>query len=242
MASVLLPPNTSPLERNLEQSMALYGDQREVRIDKLWQPFECPVEVLPFLARGLGVRRWDPAWPEATRRQVVADAIAVHRIRTLGAVEAALDDIGAVHYVDERPSGAAFKMAISVYNSNTLLGETDPATLRVYIDDVKRFSVHYDLTLAASLDCSPIHFAAGVGGVQIGDFTLEVDVSENNVATGTTAIAGHARVGYELTASPGTIADADGLTGVAYLPVAPGRRRDRGRDRRDLHPRRGRAG
>lgn len=215
--ATLLPPNASPFERSLEQGMAPYGDEREVFIDKLWRPFECPIKVLPFLAWALGVRRWDPAWPEAVRRQAVADAIAVHRIRgTLGAVRAALDEVGAVYDIEERPGGARFKMAISVYNSNTLLGETDVAALREYIDDVKRYSVHYDLELAASLDCSPIHIMAGVGGVQIGDFRLEVDVAANNAATGAPAIAGHARVGYELTASPSTIDDADGLMGAAY--------------------------
>lgn len=215
--ATLLPPNASPLERSFEQAMAPYGDEREVFVDKLWRPFECPIEVLPFLAWALGVRRWDPAWPEAVRRQAVADAIAVHRIRgTLGAVEAALDEVGAVYDIEERPGGADFTMAVSVYNSNTLLGETDVAALREYIDDVKRFSVHYDLALAASLDCSPIHIMAGVGGVQIGDFRLEVDVAENAAATGAPAIAGHARVGYELTASAGSIADADGLQNAAY--------------------------
>ena len=215
--ATLLPPNASPFERSLEQAMAFRGDEREVFIDKLWRPFECPIEVLPFLAWGLGVRRWDPAWPEAVRRQAVADAIAVHRIRgTLGAVEAALDEIGAVYDIEERPGGAAFKMAISVFNSNTLLGETDPAKIREYVDDVKRFSVHYDLALAASLGCSPIRIAAGVAGVQIGDFRLEVDVAANSVATGAPTVSGHARVGYELTASPGTIADDDGIANVAW--------------------------
>ena len=175
MAEVLLPPNASPLERNLERSMALYGDEREVLIDKLWRPYECPVEVLPFLAWGLGVRRWDPTWPDAVRRHVVADAIEVHRVRgTLGAVEAALDDIGAVHDVEERPSGADFTVAVTIHNSTTLLGTNDVATLREYIDDAKRFSVHYDLTLEATLDRSLIALAAGVGGVQIGAFSLEI--------------------------------------------------------------------
>ena len=177
MAAVLLPPNATPLERNIEQSMAFYGDEREVLVGQTWRPHQCPVEVLPFLAWGLRVRRWDATWPEETRRRVVADAIAVHKIRgTTAAVEAALDDIGAVYDIEIRPGGAAFRMTVSVYNSATLLGETNTATLREYIDDVKRFSVHYDLGLAASLDCSFVFLAVGVGGVQIGDFVLQVDV------------------------------------------------------------------
>ena len=175
--AVLLPPNASPTERALEQSMALYGNPRDVVIDRLWRPFEAPEEILPWLAWGLGVRRWDPAWPEATRRQAIAGAIDVHRKRgTLAAVETALDAIGAAHDVVERPGGAHHLLSVNVYNSNTLLGETDTASIREYIDDAKRFSVHYDLTLTASLDCSFVGLLAGVAGVQIGDFRLEVDV------------------------------------------------------------------
>ena len=174
----LLPPNATAFERSLEQAMAVGGDDRPVFIDLVWRPFDCPVAVLPFLAWALGVRRWDPAWPEAVRRQAVADAIAVHRIRgTLGAVRAALDEIGAVYDIEERPGDAAFRMGIAIYNSNTLLGMTDVARLREYIDDVKRYSVHYDITLQSSLDCSFVSLAAGVAGVQVGDFRLEVDVA-----------------------------------------------------------------
>ena len=80
-----------------------------------------------------------------------------------------------MHDIEERPNGADFTMAVNIYNSATLLGETDTATIREYIDDAKRFSVHYDLTLAASLDRSSIDVAAGAAGVQVGDFSLEVD-------------------------------------------------------------------
>lgn len=177
-ATPLLPPNASPLERDLEQSMALYDAPRDIVLERLWRPQECPEAVLPFLAWGLGVRRWDPAWPLETRREAVADAIAVHRTRgTLGAVQDALDAIGAVHDITERPNGAAFRMAIAIYNSNALLGETDPATLREYVDDAKRLSVHYDMRLTASLALSPIPVAAAVGGVQVGHFALRVDAS-----------------------------------------------------------------
>lgn len=172
----LLPPNATAFERSLEQAMAPAGDRRPIFIDTLWRPFDVPVEVLPFLAWGLGVRRWDPAWPEAVRRQAVADAIAVHRTRgTLGAVKAALDGVGAIYDIDERPNGEAFRMKISVRNSNTLLGNTDPDVMRGYIDDAKRYSVHYDLEFLSSLDCSFVHVAAGVAGVQVADFSLEVN-------------------------------------------------------------------
>ena len=172
----LLPPNATAFERSLEQAMAPAGDRRRIFIDTLWRPFDCPIEVLPFLAWGLGVRRWDPAWPEAVRRQAVADAIDVHRTRgTRGAVKAALDEVGAIYDLDERPNGEPFRMKVAIRNSNTLLGNTDIGVMRAYIDDAKRYSVHFDLEFLSSLECSFVHIAAGVAGVQVADFELEVD-------------------------------------------------------------------
>lgn len=178
MAAVLLPPNATPLERDLEQSMAIYGDEREVLVDTLWDPYRCPLHLLPWLAWALAVRRWDPEWPEATRREAIARAVERHRMRgTLGAIEAVLDDVGAIADIEENPNDVPFTMAIRVYNSSALLGRTTVAALKEYIDDAKRFSVHYDLSLAASLAVSFIPIAAGVAGVSIADFALEVDVA-----------------------------------------------------------------
>ena len=176
MADRLLPPNASPLEVALEQAMAHDGDEREVVIDTLWRPRVCPVEVLPFLAWGLGVKRWDPDWPETTRRQVVANAIEAHRRRgTLGAVRRALADIGAAADVEERPGGDPFRMRVSIFNSATLLGRHDLATVREHVDDAKRHSVHYDVELFSGMGVTPISVAAGAAAVQLADVGLVVN-------------------------------------------------------------------
>lgn len=176
MAAILLPPNASELERDIEQSMALYGDEREPLVDRLWRPEECPVDLLPWLAWGLGVRRWDATWPVDVRRGVVAGAIDQHRVRgTIGAVKAALDDIGAVYDIVERPGGAAHTMAIAIRNSNLLLGTTDTATIKEYVDDAKRFSTHYTLTVSSSLGETDIVAGAGVASMQIADIALTID-------------------------------------------------------------------
>ena len=178
MAEPLLPPNASPLEGAIEQSMAPYGDvdEREVPVDRMWRPDDCPLEALPWLAWGLGVKRWDPTWPEAVRRGVVRRAIETHRRRgTLEAVRRALDDIGAVYDLAERPDGAAHTMAISILNSNELLGTTDTAAIKEYIDDAKRFSTHYTLAVSSSLGRTAIVFGAAAAGVQIADIALTID-------------------------------------------------------------------
>ncbi len=178
MAVALLPPNASPIEGALEQSMARYGDvdEREVPVDKLWRPGECPVQALPWLAWGLGVKRWDPTWPEAVQRGVVRRALETHRRRgTLAAVRRALDDIGAVYDLSERPEGAAHTIAVSILNSNTLLGTTDTAAIKEYIDDAKRFSTHYLLSVASSLGTTVIGVGVASAGVQVADIALTIN-------------------------------------------------------------------
>ncbi len=176
MVEALLPPNASRLEVDLEHSMAHYEDGRDVPIDRLWRPETCPAVVLPFLAWALGVRRWDPDWPEAVRRQVVADAIRYHRQRgTVAAVRQALQDIGAVFNLIERPGGTAHTISVEVLNSNDLLGTTDTATIRQYIEDAKRFSTHFSLAVSSSLGETDIFIGVAATGMQIADIALTID-------------------------------------------------------------------
>ena len=171
----LLPQNATAFERSMEQGLAHYGDAREVLIDTLWRPADCPEAVLPFLAWGLGVRNWNPGWPEATRRRVVAEALSVHRRRgTPGAIRAVLDAIGADADVEERPGGAAFMMDICITNSAELAPGVTEASIRAQIDDAKRASVHYILALTQGLGCSSLGIAAAVRGVQVARVALTI--------------------------------------------------------------------
>ena len=70
----ILPPTSTALERALEQAAARVED---IDIDlpgRLWNPFTCPPEMLPWLAWGLSMDSWDNRWPLAVRRQRVASA------------------------------------------------------------------------------------------------------------------------------------------------------------------------
>lgn len=179
MAERLLPPNASPLEAELEQSMVFRDqdvDERDVPVDRMWRPETVPASALPWLAWGLGIKRWDPTWPEAVRRGVVRRALETHRRRgTLEAVRRALDDIGAVYDLVERPDGTAHTIAVSVLNSNTLLGTTDTEAIKEYIEDAKRFSTHLLLNVSSSLGDAVIAFGVAAAGVQVADIALTID-------------------------------------------------------------------
>nr|WP_317893788.1 phage tail protein I [uncultured Sphingomonas sp.] len=73
----LLPPNSSPLERALEQGVAGLGEV-PYPLDLLWDPQRCPVEMLPWLAWGLSVDSWDADWSERAKRDAVSESIALH--------------------------------------------------------------------------------------------------------------------------------------------------------------------
>ena len=94
MSKSLLPPNASQLERAASDAARI--DDLDLKpVSNLWNPWECHISVLPYLAWALSVDVWDEDWPEKVKRTVVAESIPLHWIKgTPGAVEqmcAALD-------------------------------------------------------------------------------------------------------------------------------------------------------
>lgn len=86
----LLPPNATDAERAVEDAMRAGIDLSQV--GTLWNPATCPAAILPYLAWGLSISRWDPAWTEAEKRAAIADAIPFHRRKgTRAAVREVLD-------------------------------------------------------------------------------------------------------------------------------------------------------
>ena len=76
----LLPPNSTLLERALEQGVARLGEV-PYPLDLLWNPQACPADLLPWLAWGLSVDSWDAEWSEQAKRDAVAGSIALHRTK-----------------------------------------------------------------------------------------------------------------------------------------------------------------
>jgi phage tail P2-like protein len=90
----VLPPNAQQVELDLEQlsgRLLGFGDP----IAALWDAAACPEHLLPYLAWAFSVEVWDSAWPEAYKRQVLVNAVQVHRAKgTVGSVRRALSGIG----------------------------------------------------------------------------------------------------------------------------------------------------
>ena len=90
----ILPPNAQEIERELEQlsgRLLGFGDP----IAGLWDASLCPEHLLSYLAWAFSVEVWDSGWPENQKRQVLVDAVQVHRAKgTIGSVRRALGGIG----------------------------------------------------------------------------------------------------------------------------------------------------
>ncbi len=74
----LVPVNATVLERALDR-MTRRIDAIPVPLRDLWNPDTCPVTLLPWLAFALSIDSWDPAWPEAVKRNLVRQAIDIQR-------------------------------------------------------------------------------------------------------------------------------------------------------------------
>lgn len=132
----ILPPTSTALERALEQATGRVGDIDINLPPRLWNPWTCPPEMLPWLAWGLSMDSWDNRWPVAVRRQRVASAIAIQRRKgTAQSVFDVVDSFGGALVLkewwqqDPPAEPHTFAITLSVGGS---LGPL-PAT---YIDDI----------------------------------------------------------------------------------------------------------
>ncbi len=94
MSDRLLPTGSSPLEVAAAEALASI-DGLSVPLRQLWDPQACPLVLLPYLAWAWSVDRWDTAWPESTKRAVVAASRAVHQRKgTVGAIRRVVEPLG----------------------------------------------------------------------------------------------------------------------------------------------------
>lgn len=155
----LLPPNATAFETAAARVFARVSDV-PVELEAMRIPAEMPLSLLPWIAYGLVVPEWDPAWLEATKRAVIANAIPTHKIKgTRGAVEAALSTVGVpvtiVEWWEDSPAATPGTFTVNVrLDSPSLDGEpvftsARARQIRRVVDRTKRESQHYTFDLGA---------------------------------------------------------------------------------------------
>lgn len=88
----LLPPNASKQLKAIEESITSH---LPIPNKTLWDPWNCPVDLLPWLASAMQVEDWDSSWPEETKRRSIAYSFPIHKHKgTRYAVDTALTSFG----------------------------------------------------------------------------------------------------------------------------------------------------
>lgn len=94
MSQTLLPPNATEQARRTATTCST-AQALPVPIRTLWSADNCPADLLPYLAAGFSVDRWDEAWLETTKRQVIKSSYFVHSHKgTIGAIRRAVEPLG----------------------------------------------------------------------------------------------------------------------------------------------------
>jgi len=162
--TALLPPSTRRTERNAATTCA-QAQALPIPLRTLWSPWNCPAHLLPYLAASWSVDRWDNQWPEATKRQVIANSYFVHsRKGTIGAIRRVVEPLGflirVLEWWQETPTATpgTFKLDIGVLDSG--ITEAMYLELERLIADAKPMTRH--LTgLAISMETrGPLYLGA----------------------------------------------------------------------------------
>ncbi len=142
----LLPSNATPLERAAAEALAEI-QRVPVPLRTLWNPQTCPAALLPYLAWAFSVDRWDPAWTEAAKRDVIAASFYVHKKKgTISALRRVVEPLGYLLQVTEwwetTPMGTPGTFALRIGVLNTGITDAMYQELERLIDDAKPASRH----------------------------------------------------------------------------------------------------
>ncbi len=166
----LLPPNAQKVEYDLEQLSARLQGMADP-VQGLWDAAICPEHLLPYLAWAFSVKVWEASWPEAYRRQVLVDAVQVHRRKgTVGSVRRALGGIGFRTDISEwfEHGGDPHTFQIDAYGDDVFaagLG-VNPALLHLVtliLINVKPERSHFELRIGERFDTG-VHMRVGTRG------------------------------------------------------------------------------
>ncbi|MGV3511891.1 MAG: phage tail protein I [Novosphingobium sp.] len=153
----LLPPNATALERAFDALVAERLGLIDAAYRAFWDPWACPVALLPWLAWAVSLDEWDPSWSELVRRAQIARAIETQRHKgTVAGVAAILAAFGGTvalrEWWQQSPPGVphTFDLSVALASTGTV---PDPAFIEALVRAVastKPLRSHFTFTLAQS--------------------------------------------------------------------------------------------
>lgn len=146
MTADLLPPNATPLERRAAQGLAQI-ERVPIPVRDLHDPDRCPEALLPYLAWERSVDRWDDAWPERTKREVIKASPYIHRHKgTIGALRRVVEPLGylirIVEWWQTDPPGPRGTFELEIGTLGNGISEELYDALVLFIEDAKPASRH----------------------------------------------------------------------------------------------------
>jgi len=156
----LLPHNATLLERSLEAASEQGIDPEIIR--GIADSTRCPPDFLPWLGWAWKVEGWEAANNNAQRRELVREAIPVHKTKgTVGAIRRVLKavrvnaDFKEWHQI---PNAAPYTFQVTAWANENREGEGSiispqlGARLRALVDAAKNERSHYEFRLGARFD------------------------------------------------------------------------------------------
>lgn len=175
----LQPANATAFEIALEHALALITEIPNP-IDTLWDPAACPVQLLPWLAWQYSVDYWRSEWPEAVKRQVIASAYDVHRIKgTLPAITQGIAGLGiaadVIRWFETSPPGEPYTMTVTAWAgpasaTSVLLDDASQRDLVEMVEATKALRTDARIRIGVALDA-----AMGMAAVTAPRQTLTAD-------------------------------------------------------------------
>lgn len=156
----LLPHNATLLERSLERASEQGIDPEIIR--GIADSARCPPDFLPWLGWAWKVEGWEAANTNAQRRELVREAVPVHKTKgTVGAIRRVLKavrvnaDFKEWHQI---PNAAPYTFQVTAWANDNREGEGSIISpqlgvrLRALVDAAKNERSHYDFRLGARFD------------------------------------------------------------------------------------------
>lgn len=156
----LLPSNSTFLERVLEAARDHDLDPDVIR--GVADSARCPANFLPWLGWALKVEGWEAAYTDDQRRELISEAIPVHRTKgTVGAIRRVLKavrvnaDFKEWHQI---PNAAPYTFQVTAWANENRPGEGSIISpqleqrLRALVDAAKNERSHYTFRLGARFD------------------------------------------------------------------------------------------
>lgn len=161
MSASLLPPNSTPLERALANTLPSGLDPEAVR--KLWNADACPAAFLPFLAWAMSVDGWDAATTEAQQRALIRGSAALHRRKgSVWAIKHVFELLDIEAVLSEWPAyqGAPYTFRVRIEVADRGIDPARLAALHRLIADYKSARSHLDRLDVVLVTRAPMNTAA----------------------------------------------------------------------------------